>query len=256
MTTWQITNKGLNINLVHSIDFWQFNTSFIDAQVEGRLQWNSEDGTLEYGLPGGNVTLQIGQEQLVKCTNKTAGNIPNGACVYISGAQGSRPTIALADSSEGTGKVPIGVATEDIDIDADGYVNVGGLVRGIDTSAISAGGIAFLSDTVPGAYRSTPPAAPNYTTIVGYCLFSNDTDGILFVRVLSAPRMQSMSDVDHTAPSAAGQFYQWSATNSRFELVNESLYVLVDGTRPMSDSLTLGSTQLTEADLISLLALL
>jgi hypothetical protein len=201
----------------------QFDTEFVDGTVEGRIQWNADDGTLEYGLPGGNVTLQIGQEQLVKCTNKSGGDIANGETVYVDGAQGSRPTIALADSSQGTGKVPIGVATEDIDDDNDGYVNVGGLVRDMDTSAIASGGIAFLSDTVPGALRATPPAAPNYTTIVGYCIFSNDVAGILFVRILSAPRMQSMSDVDHTAPSVDGQFYRWDESGeNRFELAGDS----------------------------------
>lgn len=191
------------------------------ASQEGRLKWNSEDGTLEYGLPGGNVNLQVGQEQLVKCTNKTGFDIANGKSVYVSGAQGSRPTIALADASAGTGKVPLGVTTEPIADDDSGYVNVGGLVRDIDTSAIPAGGIAFLSDSSPGEFRATPPAAPNYTTVVGYCLFSSAESGILFVRVLSAPRLQSLSDVDHTGPSDK-QFYRWNAGNSRFELADDS----------------------------------
>ena len=41
----------------------------------GRLSWNDTDGTADLGLKGGNVTLQVGQEQLVRVVNKTATNI-------------------------------------------------------------------------------------------------------------------------------------------------------------------------------------
>jgi hypothetical protein len=38
-------------------------------QVEGLMQWNETDGTLDLTLQGGTVTQQIGQELLVKCRN-------------------------------------------------------------------------------------------------------------------------------------------------------------------------------------------
>jgi hypothetical protein len=250
MATWQLTNKGFSLDLVHNIDYWQFNTEFVDGSVEGRLQWNSEDGTLEYGLPGGNVTLQIGQEQLVKCVNNTGSTIEDGDVVYVSGAAGSRPEISLASSATGTGNVPIGMATEDIEHQAQGYVNIGGLVRGIDTSAIASGSVGFLSDTVPGALRATPPDAPNYTTVVGYCLFSDADVGIFLVRVLSAPRLVSLSDTLAAAPNN-GELYRWVAGNSRFELGDHgdipgltdddhTGYILVDGTRAFTGDVTIG----------------
>jgi hypothetical protein len=217
MATWQLTNKGFALDLAHSIDYWQFNTEFVDSSIEGRLQWNADDGTLEYGLPGGNVTLQIGQEQLVKCVNETGSTINDGDVVYVASASGSRPSIALASSAIGTGNVPIGMATEDIEHLAQGYVNVGGLVRGIDTSAIAAGSVGFLSESAPGALRATPPDAPNYTTVVGYCLFQSAESGIFLVRVLSAPRLVSLSDTLAAAPNN-GELYRWVAGNSRFEL--------------------------------------
>ena len=42
----------------------QFDTEYSDGTAEGKLQWNIDDGTLEFGLPGGQVNLQIGQEQV------------------------------------------------------------------------------------------------------------------------------------------------------------------------------------------------
>jgi hypothetical protein len=198
------------------VDSINLRTDFEDGVLEGRLQWNADDGTLEYGLPGGKVVLQVGQEQLVRCTNKTGVDIANGMAVFVNGAQGSRPTIALSNASTGAGSVPLGMTTEPIDDNQSGYVNVGGLVRGIDTSAIAAGGIGFLSETTPGTMRATPPDAPAFTTVIGYCLFQNADSGIFFVRVLSAPRLVGLSDVNHGTPND-GDTTRWSTANGRFE---------------------------------------
>jgi hypothetical protein len=229
----EITASITNIQTTSlDVQTLQFDTSFVDGTVEGRLQWNSDDGTMEYGLPGGNVTLQVGQEQLVKVVNKTATDITNGQVVYFAGAQGSRPKIALADPTSRFKSVALGMATEDIDSNGQGYVNVGGLVRDIDTSNLAAGGLGFLSIATPGGLTPGPPDAPNWTTVAGYCVVSNSTSGVFFVRILSGPRMISLSDVDHTAPYNAtdGQFLSWVASPSmdpslgrgRWELAQEA----------------------------------
>jgi hypothetical protein len=56
---------------VQNANYIQFDVTYVDGQSEGRLQWNSEDGALEVGLPGGNVNLQIGQEHVVRVRNIT-----------------------------------------------------------------------------------------------------------------------------------------------------------------------------------------
>jgi hypothetical protein len=52
-------------------DYIQFDTTWADGTAEGRLQWNIDDGTLEVGMPGGNVNLQIGQELIYRARNTT-----------------------------------------------------------------------------------------------------------------------------------------------------------------------------------------
>ena len=84
-----------NANDDVNVKYIDFDLLYTDGNYEGRLQWNNEDGTLEYGLAGGNVNLQIGQEIVVRVTNKTGTDIPDGSAVYVSGAQGQRPTIVL-----------------------------------------------------------------------------------------------------------------------------------------------------------------
>lgn len=175
------------VSASETLPWIQFDIEFTDGSVEGRLQWNSEDGTLEFGLPGGNVTLQVGQELLVKCVNKTGVTITDGEIVYVSGASGSRPEIALADASDGAKDDPIGMATEAIAHNDAGYVNISGLVRGIDTSAIAVGDPGYLSAATPGALSATPSASAHHNTIIGYCIFSNASSGIFLVRVVADP---------------------------------------------------------------------
>ncbi len=65
-----------------------------NGSMEGRMKWNEEDGTMEYGMPGGNVTLQVGQEHLVKVVNKTGITIPDGTPVYV-----TVPPVVFAEGS-------------------------------------------------------------------------------------------------------------------------------------------------------------
>ena len=48
---------------------------FSQSGPAGRLVWNDTDGTLDLGLKGNNVTLQIGQEEVVRVVNKTGINL-------------------------------------------------------------------------------------------------------------------------------------------------------------------------------------
>ena len=86
------------------------------------------------GLPGGNVVLQIGEESVIRVSNQTGDAIPNGAAVYISGLQGARPTIALADASSIMTAGVSGVTTEAIAHGDSGYITAFGLVRDVDTN--------------------------------------------------------------------------------------------------------------------------
>ena len=213
-------NTGLTNGV--QVPWLQLDTTYSDGSVEGRLQWNAIDGTAEVGMPGGNVTLQIGQEQLVYCKNTTAAGITNGLAVYISGAVGDRPEIALADASaEHPTDTPIGLATEDIAVNEWGYVTIGGLVRDVDTSAIAEGGIAYLSETSPGGYRATIPDAPNTIAVLGYCIKQNANSGIMLSHMSVQHKVTHMSDVNHVSPSADGQIIAWDQSGAeRFELVD------------------------------------
>lgn len=165
------------------IPYIDFDIEYEDGCYEGRLQWNSEDGSLEVGMPGGNVCLQIGQEVLVRAKNTSGSQIDNGSVVYVTGATGSRPTIGLADADDFLKSVTtFAIATEDIPNNQFGYVTNFGIVRDVDTSAFSDGDLIYLSN-VAGEFTDTPPDPPAFTVGVGIVLLSHASEGIIGVRI-------------------------------------------------------------------------
>jgi len=175
---------------------------------EGLTYWDDDDKTLNLMTEVDGTTIQTGQEMVVRCTNKTGVQIDNGDVVYVSGAQGSRPTIALADAGAGaTSDATIGVVTADIADNATGYVTTFGLVRGLDTSAFTAGDVLYISSTA-GALTNVKPVTPAHAVKVGTCLFSNNGSGIILVSVINGEHLGDLHDVLLTSEAAnEGLFY-------------------------------------------------
>lgn len=172
----------------------KFDTSANIASTEGTLAWNSTDGTLNLGLKGDTVVLQLGQESIIKARNSSVNEIVNGKIVYISGADQGRPTINLAsNSSEANSQKVIGVATENIAGNNVGYITTEGLVRNIDTSAFSAGDALYLGSN--GAFTNTVPETPLRAVFVGWCVTSDATTGSVFVKVQNNPELNELDDV-------------------------------------------------------------
>lgn len=169
---------------------------------EGELAWNDLDKTLDLGLPNGSV-LQVGHELLVRVLNNTGGALTSGDMVYITGASGQRLTVAKATPA--VGARTLAMVTQDIANNQDGLATVTGLVRGFDTSAFADGAELWLHASTPGALTATRPSAPTRQILVGYCVRSHATTGILFVNVRATGSLAlDTSDVTITTP-AEGQ---------------------------------------------------
>ena len=157
-----------------------FNLSSSLNLTEGQVGWDPEDGTLEVGLKGGNVNLQIGQENVIRV--KASENVLNGQVVYIDGADGSNPTISLANGSNPViADKTIGVATEDISTNQFGYVTTFGLVRELDTSSYTEGQEVYLSTTELGNFTSTEGDIK-----IGVIVRSQVNEGVLFTTIRTA----------------------------------------------------------------------
>lgn len=170
------------LNLLPSkFNYIDFNLSPTLTSREGRLYWDANEGTLNLGMPGGNVNLQVGQEQLIRVT--AGEDILNGQLVYISGATGSNPTVMLANATdEDISHNTLAMATENITSGQKGYVTTFGLVRDVDTSSYAPGTSLHLS-TTPGMYVDVEPVAPNYSVNIGNVVRQHATEGVIFVRI-------------------------------------------------------------------------
>lgn len=186
--------------------------------AEGRMFWNNSDGTLNLGMPGGNVNLQIGQEELHRVRNDETSTITNGSVVYISGSTGDVANVKLADASSYTTAYVLGVATENIAASGFGYVTTSGLVRDINTTGLSYGVPLWLG-TTPGTFTQSVPDAPNMAVFIGYVVRAHATEGIITVKPTVVPRFSVLSDVYGTADTT-GQFSVWDQTNGYFTMTH------------------------------------
>lgn len=161
-----------------TLDATNYNTTPSITPVIGSTYWDATDETLATML-NSQVTLQHGQEMHVRAVNKTGVQINDGDVVYIDGAQGNRPTIALAQANTMTTSHTIGVATQNIADNAEGFVTVRGVVRGYNTSGFTEGDALYLSASSAGDLTNTVPVTPNYVVLVGYALNSTNNGQIL-----------------------------------------------------------------------------
>jgi len=192
------------------VDSITFDTAAIEANAVGKLKWNDEDGTLDLGLKGGNVTLQIGQEMVVRAVNKTDTNLleANYQVARIrteaeGGSQGQRLAIVLAQADNDADSVDtLGIVTENIANNQEGFITTFGIVRGIDTTgdlqgeAWKIGDVLYLSPTIAGRLTKVKPAAPNPTVIVGFVVHTNKNQGKIFVKVNNGYELDELHNVN------------------------------------------------------------
>lgn len=172
-------------------------TPSVTPTAAGSLSWNSGDGTADLIL-NSDVTLQIGQENLVKVFNNSASTITNGQVVAVNGAQGQRPAVVLADAdTEALSAATLGVATEDIASGAEGFVTTFGIVRGVNTTGFTDGQPIYLSQTA-GQFTHTRPSAPAHTVFLGWVLKINAASGELFLNISNGWEIDELHNVKIT----------------------------------------------------------
>ena len=146
---------------------------------EGLLFYDREAKCPAYFNDTREVTNQIGRELWKRATNKTGITIPDGTLVYVSGAQGNRATMAPAKADSPTTSRILAMATHAIENNMTGEFTTFGEVHGLDTAGIEAGTSLYLSDTIAGAWTTTPPSPPNFPIHVGIVTRENADDGII-----------------------------------------------------------------------------
>jgi hypothetical protein len=178
----------------------------------GIASWNADDNTLDIQTGLGGVTLQVGQEQHIKARNNSGATISNGAVVYLSGASGQRPTIALADADNDTHVAStIGLATAEIANNSFGMVTTSGLVRGVNTAGMTEGGPIYLSGTA-GAFTQTAPTSN--IVRVGWCIVAGN-NGTVLVHV-EKMSVKSADVLDASSSGAADRLLKYDSEGGLF----------------------------------------
>jgi hypothetical protein len=187
------------VQSISSPDFIQFNTLANATGGVGRFKWNDSDGTMDLGLKGGNVTLQVGQESIQLVKSSTNNGLLNGKAVYIVGSDGGNITAAYAQAiGEGTSSKTFGVMTETATGGNKAFCTTFGLVRNIDTSHLTEGAIVWLSPTTAGELTTVKPSAPNHTVMIGLCVRSSAQNGVIFVTVNNGYELEELHNVSIT----------------------------------------------------------
>jgi hypothetical protein len=184
----------------------------------GTMSWDTGDGTPSVVLDA-DVSLQLGQENIVKVYNNSASTITNGSVVAVNGAQGQRPAVVLADAdSEPLSAATLGIATEDIAAGAEGFVTTFGVIRGINTSGFSAGAPIYLSQTA-GQFTATRPAAPAHTVFLGWVIKVNASSGEVFTHINNGWELDELHNVLITTPTG-GNLLAYDQTNQYWKNIN------------------------------------
>ena len=137
------------------------------------------------------------------CQNSSGGTIPAYSVVYIDGANGTNPTIALSDAdTEATSSKTLGF-TETSSANGDTVtVITQGRLTGVDTSAASAAGVSvWLSGTAGGYVFGSPPAEPAHSVYLGVVTKKNPSTGEIFVKVQNGYELDELHDVSAASPT-------------------------------------------------------
>lgn len=195
------------------LDSVTLDTTAAEATGIAKLHWDAQDVTAAIGL-NSTITYHLGAQELVRVSNRTGSAISAGKAVYIIGAHGDRPEVALADaSSEATAATTLGITAESIADSGQGYVCVSGLLRNLYTDNLTEGALVWLSETA-GDLTSTRPTQPAHGVFLGLCVKKGPgTSGILYVSVVNGQELEELHDVLISSP-AAYDILQRNAANT------------------------------------------
>ena len=231
-----IFQSGLTANTIYT-DYIDFNTTpTVPNPTGGTLYFDSNENALSYKpiTNQNDVTVNIGQESLIRVYNDLPTTILNGQVLHITGATSGVPTVALANASklgitftESLAQTS-GVATHDIPSGEYGFMTNFGIVRDLNTTAFTVGQEVFLSDTIDGALTNDPNniAFTSRISTVGYCLESNATTGKILVVITNENPLQSLTQQEINVllgnTISTGAYFYTGATTASTTTINVS----------------------------------
>jgi len=211
---------------ITGVDYIDFDTAASVTQPSiGRLSWNQTDKTLDLGTGDGNTTLQIGQETVYPpIVNKDSIDLGEGTLVMVDPtqiAQGNRIRVVRAISN---GTYPsqylVGILTEDIAINQEGYATWFGYVRNLNIPTLESNGVKPIAEAwaegnvlypnpaVSGGLTYTQPTGPAIKSTIAVITAINGNNLTLLVRPTFTLNVGELNNVnDSTSTTSYGELF-------------------------------------------------
>jgi hypothetical protein len=182
------------------VDYIHFNTGQTTTYNGGDLFWVDSENALSYKpyTVNNDVTINLGQENLIRVFNQSGFQINNGKAVIITGASSNVGTVSLAIASDGSNTLfsVSGIATHDIPNNSYGFITQFGNVNDIDLSSFQIGENIYLSQTNAGDFVSYNDLYfTGRTTEIGKVL-NNSTNGRLKVSIINETPFSNITQLE------------------------------------------------------------
>ena len=163
----------------------------------------------------GTPALATASETVIATVrNATGSTLTAGQVVYIDGAVGNRPSVALAKADvEATSAGTYGMVSTPIANNTDGTIVIAGYVENLDTSAFTDGDKLYLSPSVAGGWTATKPSAPDNLVYVGVIARAHPTLGVIQLRISNGFELDELHDVSAASPSNSDLLAFETSTN-------------------------------------------
>jgi len=216
-----------------------------DPTIEaGMIGWSESEGTINAGVDG-NVKIHLGEHNLFRIRNSTAGTLYAGQAVYATGIHNN--TILTADKYIANDTINeirfLGLVLEDIDVNQKGYAINFGHIENLDTRGNGAvngagnlwnasepewfeGDILYVNPTDAGKLTKTKPQHAISAAIVMYV---NQNTGKILVRPRNFGHLTDDHDVSISSPQD-GQVLSYNSGTEIWENNNLFNTDLVAGT--------------------------
>ena len=192
-------------------DTLAISTTPTGAGGTGIFRYDTGEKVPEVGIDG--ITLKIGVQEYVRVYNDTASTMAKGAVVYISGAQGNRVAVRLADaSSESTSTGTLGIVSQSITAGAEGFVQVSGPMYNLNTIGLTAGALLFLSETA-GEWTQTDPPPPAHGVRLAYVERVHASVGSVYIKVDNGYELGELHNVSDGVTGAIAFLVKNASTN-------------------------------------------
>lgn len=235
---YSLATKDVNLG-EHGISAGQFtlDTSPTGTAVVGTTRWNEQLGSSETTLKGGSVILKNGVDLVARVVNKVSPNQTLTKAQYkavrISGAQGQRLAVALAQANNDTNSADtIGLVTETIPTNQEGFIITVGQLEQINTTGSlqgenwSDGDVLYLSPTTPGAITNVKPnGLTGHIVVIGYVEYAHQNNGKIYVKVMNGWELDELHNVYINNP-LNHQTIKYNSSNQLWE--NKSIVDLTN----------------------------